>query len=204
MKFQCSIRFPWMSPIRNISYLSPMCCSFWEKCINSQKNGQGCSTPLIWKIVNSGLYTEVLTIFSIGKRHFYYLNRVLYVFPNMPKGQGSVLTMYLIGSMIIIFNQQANSSHGIECINIIGNIMKDNIGFVIQSYNTIHAKVTLFIKSNINALALETYYRHSSVVYKPQIALKSFNTIKYTPHQITTSKKAHLSRKISPKTTTDK
>ena len=23
-----------------------MCCSFWEKCINSQKNGLGCSTPL--------------------------------------------------------------------------------------------------------------------------------------------------------------
>ena len=24
-----------------------MCCSFWEKCINSQKTGLGCSTPLI-------------------------------------------------------------------------------------------------------------------------------------------------------------
>ena len=46
MKFQCSIRFHGLSPIRNISYLLPMCCSFWEKCINSQKNGLGCSTPL--------------------------------------------------------------------------------------------------------------------------------------------------------------
>ena len=35
-----------MLPIRNISYLLPMCCSFWEKCINSQKTGLGCSTPL--------------------------------------------------------------------------------------------------------------------------------------------------------------
>ena len=35
-----------MSPIRNISYLLPMRCSFWEKCINSQKTGLGCSTPL--------------------------------------------------------------------------------------------------------------------------------------------------------------
>ena len=35
-----------MLPIRNTSYLLPMCCSFWEKCINSQKNDQGCSTPL--------------------------------------------------------------------------------------------------------------------------------------------------------------
>ena len=48
MKFQCSIRFPGMLPIGNISYLLPMCCSFWEKCINSQKTGQGCSTPLTW------------------------------------------------------------------------------------------------------------------------------------------------------------
>ena len=46
MKFQCSIMFHGLSPIRNISYLLPMCCSFWEKCINSQKNGLGCSTPL--------------------------------------------------------------------------------------------------------------------------------------------------------------
>ena len=35
-----------MLPIRNISNLSPMCCNFWEKCINSHKIGQGCSTPL--------------------------------------------------------------------------------------------------------------------------------------------------------------
>ena len=41
------IRFLGMLPIRNMSYLLPMCCSFWEKCINSQKTGQGCSTPLI-------------------------------------------------------------------------------------------------------------------------------------------------------------
>ena len=36
-----------MIPIRNMSYLLPMCCSFWEKCRNSQKTGLGCSTPLI-------------------------------------------------------------------------------------------------------------------------------------------------------------
>ena len=35
-----------MLPIRNISYLLPMCCSFWEKCMNSPKTGLGCSTPL--------------------------------------------------------------------------------------------------------------------------------------------------------------
>ena len=35
-----------MLPIRNISYLLPMCCSFWEKCKNSPKTGLGCSTPL--------------------------------------------------------------------------------------------------------------------------------------------------------------
>ena len=35
-----------MLPIRNISYLSPMCCSFWEKFKNSPKSALGCSTPL--------------------------------------------------------------------------------------------------------------------------------------------------------------
>ena len=37
-----------MLSIRNISYLLPMCCSFWEKCKNSPKTGLGCSTPLNW------------------------------------------------------------------------------------------------------------------------------------------------------------
>ena len=35
-----------MLPIRNISYLLPMCCSFWEKCKNSPKTDLGYSTPL--------------------------------------------------------------------------------------------------------------------------------------------------------------
>ena len=35
-----------MLPLRNIPYLSPMCCNFWEKCTNSHKSGLGCSTPL--------------------------------------------------------------------------------------------------------------------------------------------------------------
>ena len=35
-----------MLPIRNISYLLPMCCSFGGKCKNSPKTGMGCSTPL--------------------------------------------------------------------------------------------------------------------------------------------------------------
>ena len=35
-----------MLPIRNISYLSSMCCNVWEKCKNSHKSGLGCSTPL--------------------------------------------------------------------------------------------------------------------------------------------------------------
>ena len=35
-----------MLPIRNISYLSPMSCNFWEKFINSHKIGEGSSTSL--------------------------------------------------------------------------------------------------------------------------------------------------------------
>ena len=51
-----------MLPIRNISYLLPMCCSFWEKCINSQKTGLGCSTPLSFLKLNSYLNTKCLFI----------------------------------------------------------------------------------------------------------------------------------------------
>ena len=40
------IRFPGMLPIRNISYLLPMCSNFLRKCINSQQSGQGCCTSL--------------------------------------------------------------------------------------------------------------------------------------------------------------
>ena len=36
-----------MLPIKNISYLLPMCCSFWGKCNNSPKTDLGCSTPLM-------------------------------------------------------------------------------------------------------------------------------------------------------------
>ena len=41
-----------MLPIRNISYLLSMCCSFWEKCKNSPKTGLGCSTPLSIRVPN--------------------------------------------------------------------------------------------------------------------------------------------------------
>ena len=51
-----------MLPIRNISYLLPMCCSFWEKCINSQKTGLGCSTPL--KSLVSGFQTNLYDSFN--------------------------------------------------------------------------------------------------------------------------------------------
>ena len=40
------VRFLRMLPIRNMSYLSPMCCHFWEKYTNSHKVGLGCSTSL--------------------------------------------------------------------------------------------------------------------------------------------------------------
>ena len=35
-----------MLPLWNISYLSPMCYKFWEKCPNSHNSGLGRSTPL--------------------------------------------------------------------------------------------------------------------------------------------------------------
>ena len=42
-----------MLPIRNTSYLLPICCSFSEKCKNSPKTHLGCSTPLIPKNTSS-------------------------------------------------------------------------------------------------------------------------------------------------------
>ena len=55
-----------MLPIRNIFYLSPMCCNFWKKkCINSHKIDQGCSTHSAWndwwksQIISQNLWTWV-------------------------------------------------------------------------------------------------------------------------------------------------
>ena len=71
MKFQCSIRFPGMSPIRNISYLLYMCWGFSEKCINSQKTDQGCSTPLNWW--NQNYLGAPTTRSGGGERKFTYV-----------------------------------------------------------------------------------------------------------------------------------
>ena len=54
-----------MLPIRNISYLLPMCCSFWEKCKNSPKTGLGCSTPLSVDIVQNSYRDNVSWKFVI-------------------------------------------------------------------------------------------------------------------------------------------
>ena len=56
-----------MLPIRNTSYLLPICCSFWEKCKNSPKTGLGCSTPLkmqiqFFKSKNSILFESLLQL----------------------------------------------------------------------------------------------------------------------------------------------
>ena len=59
VKFQV----PWYISIRNISYLSPMCCHFWQKKMHKQpQNWSGCSTPLIGCI--SSQYLRVLTHFA--------------------------------------------------------------------------------------------------------------------------------------------
>ena len=47
-----------MLPIKNISYLLPMCCSFWEKCNNSPKTDLGCSTPLKIFLFVFGIYRQ--------------------------------------------------------------------------------------------------------------------------------------------------
>ena len=49
-----------MLPIRNISYLLPMCCSFWEKCKNSPKTGLGCSTPL--RLIACKTRAQIITV----------------------------------------------------------------------------------------------------------------------------------------------
>ena len=51
------IRFVGTLPIRNISYLWPMCYNFWEKCINIHKIGQGCSTPFMVNIDKGNIVT---------------------------------------------------------------------------------------------------------------------------------------------------
>ena len=68
------IRFPEMLPVRNIFYLLPMCCIFWEKCKNSPKPGLGCSTPF------KGLKTFFMNV------HFkYFVKESLRVKYSLPK-----------------------------------------------------------------------------------------------------------------------
>ena len=63
-----------MLPIRKIPYLLPICCSFWEKCINSPKTGLGCSTPLkhfflpifVWNILSRRLPSSPSQIFEVS------------------------------------------------------------------------------------------------------------------------------------------
>ena len=50
-----------------------MCCSFWEKCINSQKNGQRCSTPL-----RKILYTNKENIKKSGRPKHWFLSYFVY------------------------------------------------------------------------------------------------------------------------------
>ena len=67
VKFQCNNKFPEMLPIRNISYLLPMCCSFWEKCKNSPKTDLGCSTPLSTSIAQNVKTVRLCTEFNKNK-----------------------------------------------------------------------------------------------------------------------------------------
>ena len=80
-----------MLHIRNISYLLPMCCSFWEKCLNSHKPGQGCSTPLKkgnsknkwFRFSLGGLtltwYTYMCVPFGVLFRKIWYTDRGVFI-----------------------------------------------------------------------------------------------------------------------------
>ena len=71
------IRFLGMLPIRNISYLPPMCYNFWEKCINSHKIGQGCSNKKFHIILGISLLHPVVFLwFYEGWFHFAYFETV--------------------------------------------------------------------------------------------------------------------------------
>ena len=56
-----------MLPIRNISYLLPMCCSFWQKCKNSPKTALGCSTPLSTLCKTFYLHCKIKCLVLLGK-----------------------------------------------------------------------------------------------------------------------------------------
>ena len=70
-----------MLPIRIISYLSPMCYNFWEKCTNSHKIGLGCSTPLR----NYNVYIKLSTFSCL-----------LLAFITLPFVQNSLIHPYTI------------------------------------------------------------------------------------------------------------
>ena len=46
----------WNERLHELLQFNLLCCNFWEKCINSPKIGQGCSTPLMPHFVYSVLW----------------------------------------------------------------------------------------------------------------------------------------------------
>ena len=94
-----------MLPIRNISYLSPMYCSFWEKCKNSSKTGLGCSTPLIGanliKDGNSSFFLQLSNVWRWMLLLIYRLNFPLQLILIIPGVKLLILWLFHFGKIIL-------------------------------------------------------------------------------------------------------
>ena len=93
-----------MLPIRSISYLSPMRCNFWEKCINRHKIGQGCSTLLKSKnfaitfLVIEATNTNAPTLL-VGRHAFHATSKSI-LFGIYGTGKVTLVSILLVGSGI--------------------------------------------------------------------------------------------------------
>ena len=107
-----------MLPIRNISYLLPMCCSFWEKCINSQKTGLGCSTPLTLQI--QCLTLLYYHLFFLCKRSVYQ-NFCVWCWENKTKQNTNMVqnSVLLKGVGTQIYNMHTFVTRGFQNITLI-------------------------------------------------------------------------------------
>ena len=131
-----------MLPIRNKSYLLPMCCSFLEKCKNSPKTGLGCSTPL--KLHGIKLISCVYRIIT-----FYYNVIPLYWFNELRPKDDAVIPRWV---MIKNYAPRATNTqimhyyqNIIRTVHVLRAVLKYNminIMYFSSTYYAIHSKNT--------------------------------------------------------------
>ena len=145
-----------MLPIRNISYLSLMCCNFWEKCINSHWIGQGCSNPLTLRFLNHSLSIHLILsiffFFTFLSLFSFETNKVLQKVEgdsSPPQPRCSTCMVYMCRTTVIFItlkdgSLQINSLASNNCFSYI-NVFQNDANALSKMINHFLSKVQNFV-----------------------------------------------------------